>query len=115
MATVDLPCLAWRTVCPRCSAEVPFVTFDVSFYDSATFFGATTGRYYRVDLDSCRYLGVAPARALDPFRAAEPDGLLEVPKELLCSRCEWRFAGPDLRTLPQSESIASAVLVGAHT
>jgi hypothetical protein len=88
-----------------------FNTFEASFYNFATFLGATTRRYYRLDLDACHYLGVTPARALDPFRAAEPDGLLEVPSELLCLRCESRFSGPELASLPPSESTVAAIIV----
>ena len=111
MTLVDLPALVRRTVCPRCNAEVVFNTFEASFCNFATFLGATTRRYYRLDLDACHYLDVTPARALDPFRAAEPDGLLEVPSELLCSSCGWRFSGPDLANLTPSESTVAAIVV----
>jgi hypothetical protein len=90
---------------------VEFALFEASFYNFATYLGATTGSYYRVDLDHCLYTGTTAERLLDAVRPAEPAGLLEVPLKLLCSNCELQFAGPDVRALSSTESSVRAIVL----
>ena len=111
MQETAIPAVMRSTVCPRCAASVAFPLFEASFYEFATYLGATTGRYYRLDLDYCHYHRVTPERLLDTVRTIEPDGLLQLPLELLCGRCGLRFTGPDVKALPSTESTIGAVLI----
>ncbi len=92
MLTKLLPATTYQAKCSSCGALSTFSVFEASFYDFDTYFGCTTGSYYRLNLELTteKNGSVTVEEALQP--AAEREGgrsnLLHVPEDLPCPACQ---------------------------
>lgn len=116
MRIAAVPALIYGVACIGCRKQVRIPVFRASFYSFATYRGATTKDFYRVDLDAVHYKNLNLGDLLDSVsQERENGGLLElVPDAMTCPECgeSLGLTDEDLRRLPKpDEATFDAVLV----
>lgn len=99
----ELPAVRCIAVCPRCNREVEFPLFLSSFYGFSTFYGVSSGSFYRLDTEAVSYGLVTREAALAPGIACEgaASKLIELPEQFYCPHCQTVVQGPPFSELRQ--------------
>jgi len=108
----EVPAVRCIAICQRCGFEVEFPLFLSSFYGFSTFFGVSSGSFYRLDTEAIHYGVVTRDAALAPALAREgsASNLIELPAQFYCPHCHAVVQGPafsDLRQLGETHVAAT--------
>ena len=86
----ELPALRCIAIHPRWNREVEFPLFLSSFYGFGTFYGASSGSFYRLDTKAIHYGLMTREAALAPSNAREgaASNLIELLDQFNCLHCQ---------------------------
>lgn len=90
MKSISLPAIKHLAKCCECDNQVEVSVFSASAYEYATYYGAKTKSYYRLNGESIRNGTLKRSEALQPASDMEGgiENVIEVPDGIYCPNCQ---------------------------